>query len=230
MKQLLLNVFLTIFPYLLLSQVGIGTNNPTKDLDINGELRVRNLPILTSSELLTTDQNGNIGKYQSFLLHEVGSSIATNNVDYTKSGAGIINNINLGLSQSVTIPANKEAVIIINYSVPVGIAYLGGLPNVGYYGIRFLKNGVEEQSGSRKFSIINNYSSTNTTANMVSINNTYIENVTASSLTRTFVFSLNGYIEQIDSFANTYRFNMWSSTGQNYNWGKAIIIKTVYLK
>jgi len=44
--------------------VGIGTNAPTKDLDVDGELRVRNLPVgsTTSDALLTTDPQGNIRK------------------------------------------------------------------------------------------------------------------------------------------------------------------------
>lgn len=40
-KKLLL-LFL-IFPYFIFSQVGIGTTNPTKELDVNGNLRIRGL-------------------------------------------------------------------------------------------------------------------------------------------------------------------------------------------
>ncbi len=43
------------------AQVGIGTDIPTKALDINGELRIRTLPAAATSDyLLTTDVNGNI--------------------------------------------------------------------------------------------------------------------------------------------------------------------------
>lgn len=36
-------VLLLIFPFLIFSQVGIGTTNPTKELDINGNVRIRGL-------------------------------------------------------------------------------------------------------------------------------------------------------------------------------------------
>jgi hypothetical protein len=45
------------------AQVGINTTSPTKPLDINGELRVRTLPIgLESDNILSTDTDGNIRK------------------------------------------------------------------------------------------------------------------------------------------------------------------------
>ncbi|KAA3622855.1 MAG: hypothetical protein DWP94_07315 [Flavobacterium sp.] len=44
------------------AQVGINTTNPTKELDINGELRIRSLPQLTDGDVLTTDASGNIGR------------------------------------------------------------------------------------------------------------------------------------------------------------------------
>jgi hypothetical protein len=44
------------------AQVGINTTNPTKELDINGELRIRSLPQLPVGDLLTSDASGNIGR------------------------------------------------------------------------------------------------------------------------------------------------------------------------
>lgn len=118
-KKLLLLLFLYQITY---SQVGIGTTNPTKDLDINGELRVRNLPTQVSTAILTTDSNGNIGVNNTPLLSEVNAIIADSNIDRTVNTFETIDNINLDLSLLVSIPANQNAIIIITYSVTVGMA------------------------------------------------------------------------------------------------------------
>lgn len=49
------------------AQVGVGTTAPTKDLDINGELRIRNVPYATSSgnAILSVDTSGNVSKLRS---------------------------------------------------------------------------------------------------------------------------------------------------------------------
>ncbi len=55
------SLVLAIVSFNLNGQVGIGIAIPTKDLDINGELRIRTLPTAATSDyLLTTDTNGNI--------------------------------------------------------------------------------------------------------------------------------------------------------------------------
>ena len=135
-----------------------------------------------------------------------------------------IDNIDLGLSKTIVIPANTDAAVIITYSVPIGISTFTN--PIGYYGIRFLKDGVEAIQGSRKFSCIRNAG-----ANMVTVSNTYIENFTSNALSRSINYSLNGYIENLSSGTNhTFRFNMWNPTGSNYNWGIATITTVVYIK
>ena len=213
---------LVLINFLAYSQVGIGTASPTKDLDINGELRIRNLPYLTDSEFLACDNLGNIGKYRPMLISDISSVIASSDIDVLINTSTIINNINLGLSTTIFIPANKEA-IIIDYSVPIGISSF--TTPIGYYGITFLKNGSEEAAGSRKFSI-----NTNENANMVTINNHYVENYASSSTDRYVTYSLNGYVETHNNSLNTFRFNMWNPLGDNYNWGKATLSKIVYLR
>jgi hypothetical protein len=58
MKKLIL----TLLPTLLLSQVGIKTTNPTATLDVNGNLRVRNLPAGTPTDSILVTSNGYIKK------------------------------------------------------------------------------------------------------------------------------------------------------------------------
>ncbi|WP_374440461.1 hypothetical protein [Epilithonimonas sp.] len=61
------NLIFILFPALFLSQytgkVGINTSEPTKTLDINGHLQVRNIEeIPTAIYLLATDEQGNVFK------------------------------------------------------------------------------------------------------------------------------------------------------------------------
>jgi hypothetical protein len=228
MKKIICLYVLVLFN-VSFSQVGIGTTSPTKDLDVNGEMRVRTLPLqnLSNSSLLSTDINGNLGKISTPVLLDIGSTDATTNVDVTLSGNGaIVNNLDLGLSIVVNIPANKDGNLVINYSVPIGISSF--TQPSGYYGIRFLKDGLEIESGSRKFAFITGLS----IAGMTSVTNTYIESFTSSPFNRTFTYSLNGYLEQVISVdpSNTYRFNMWSPSPPNYNWGRSTMSKLVYIK
>ena len=229
MKQNIFIINLLFISNVLLSQVGIGTTTPTKDLDVNGELRVRNLPTQSAntSNLLTTDVDGNIGQSSFFLPSSVVSSVATSNIDRVVAGQRTINNIDLGLSTTVIIPANQEAVLIINYSVPIGISSFS--EPLGYYGIRFLKDNMEAVAGSRKFSCNNN--STLVNANMITISNLYTESFQSEPTERIITYTLNGYIEQTSGAGgpHTYRFNMWSPTGANFNWGRATITHQVFI-
>ena len=56
-------ILLFTIPCALNAQVGINTTAPTKSLDINGELRIRTLPIgVAADDILSTDTNGNVRK------------------------------------------------------------------------------------------------------------------------------------------------------------------------
>lgn len=220
-------LLILVFQSSIYSQVGINTTTPTKTLDVNGELRVRTLPSSSSvTQALYADNDGNVVTSNKYVLTESEAAIASNPVDqYLTGGGTIVNNINLGLSLSVFVPANKTCMVQINYSVPVGIASFSN--STGYYGIRFLKDGVEYQPGSRKYSMIQNGA-----ANMVTVSNVVSETLTPVAFDRTIVYTLNGYIEKNDGGTHTYRFNMWDGNpvNNNFNWGKATMIKLVFLK
>lgn len=222
---------------IVMAQVGIGTTNPTKDLDVNGELRVRNLPEDNDSfNILTTDNNGNISKVtDAKLLKTIFFDEATSPVNYYLYNTGnvTVDNVNLGLSITVTIPAYTKGTVIVNYSVPLGISS-GYISVNGYYGIRFLRNGTEAQSGSRKYSVPLRYDGGGIdTYSMVSVSANFQEEINNSTNPNAIniTYSLNGYIEQGHSEFSPviYRFNMWSSFGDNYNWGKGYINGQLYL-
>ncbi|WP_336703297.1 hypothetical protein [Chryseobacterium indologenes] len=149
---------------------------------------------------------------------------ATVPVDQAATGIGVnVNNINLGLSTSITIPAHSEAKISVDYSVPMGTTSTVG-SELGYYGIRFLKNGVEEAVGSRKYTIPEGDNG----SQMASVGGKFGETiVNSSSSPITVTYTLNGYVESTN---HPVRFNMWSASGNNFNWGKGSMSVTLFVK
>lgn len=161
-----------------------------------------------------------------YQLLGVFTSVATAPVDQPAVATGVIvNNLDLGLSVTVTIPANSTAKIIVDYSVPAGTTVtFNGAALKGYYGIRFLKDGTEAPEGSRKYTVPDGTSGSEMVSISGKFNETY-NNTSASPVTVTY--TLNGYVESL-----TYpsRFNMWATSGNNFNWGKGSMAATVFTK
>ncbi|MDQ1855232.1 hypothetical protein [Chryseobacterium sp. WLY505] len=159
-----------------------------------------------------------------FQLLGVFSGTATGPVNQLATGNGVtVDNIDLGLSVSVTVPANSTAKIVVDYNVPVGSTNTVGA-ELGYYGVRFLRNGVEAPAGSRKYTIPDGDNG----SQMVSTVGKYSEsfnNTSASPVTITY--TLNGYAESTN---HPIRFNMWASSGDNFNWGVGSISATAFAK
>lgn len=214
------------------SQVGINTTSPTAMLDVNGNMRVRAMSEDFGSHLLTIDNAGYLTKARAFMLYNADEVLAAQPVSSSLQGSVTKNNIDLGLQAEITIPANREVKVIINYSVPMGTLTQSEPPST-YIGIRFLKNGNEEQQASRKLSLPY-YSSpdSESISSMATLTNTYIENFTPGTVERNLTYDVKGYIEQHVQGSQTfnYKFNMWSASGANYNWGKASLSYQVYVK
>jgi hypothetical protein len=67
---------------------------------------------------------------------------------------------------------------------------------------------------------------------MLTVGATFTETIDNSTnpSSLTITYSLNGYIEQgYSTTAVTYFFNMWSASGDNYNWGRGFINSQLYL-
>ncbi|WP_299767134.1 hypothetical protein [uncultured Dokdonia sp.] len=235
MKKLLIVTMLAVASFAN-AQIGVNTTEPTKTLDVNGELRIRTTPVegATPATTLAVDNNGNVVKSNRLSLYDIATIEAANSIRTTlSSGTETVNNIDIGLAQTITIPANYEAVIKVTYSVPMG-AEVEDMPLGTYMGIRFLKNGVEAQAGSRKFSLPlqgDAAGHSSQIAKMNTLSALYTEILSATSSDRTFTFSLNGYIEQNEEIENiTYVFNRYAQSGENYNWGNANMTVEVYIK
>lgn len=168
-----------------------------------------------------------------FILSAVVFAAASAPVDQAATGnpigtSVVIDNINIGLSTTVTVPANSTAKILMTYNVPMG-TYPSGATNgnanvTGYFGIRFLKNGVEAPEGSRKYAIP--YATAG--SHMMSVSGNFTETVVNNgSSPLNIVYTLNGYMENTET---AVRFNMWASSGDNFNWGKGSLTGTVFAK
>lgn len=162
-----------------------------------------------------------------YILSQVVAVAATVPVDQAAVGAGnIIDNIDLGLSATVVVPANSTAKILMTYTVPMGTFPINNSNTVvnGYFGIRFVKDGVEAPEGSRKYSVP--YSSSG--SHMISVSGSFSETVVNNgSSPLNIVYTLNGYVE---GTATGTRFNMFASSGSNFNWGKGSLSGTIFAK
>ncbi|MDR6465343.1 hypothetical protein [Chryseobacterium sediminis] len=164
-----------------------------------------------------------------YILDNTYSTTATSSIKQiipVSPASTIVDNVDLGLSLAVTIPAFSATLVIVTYSTPVGFQNSGSF--LGYMGVRFLKNGTEAPGGSRKYTV----SQVTNVYSMVTVGTTYVETITNSSSTpMTITYSLNGYIEKaMGGASETFIFNMFSSSGVNFNWGKGTMSAQVFRK
>lgn len=220
--------------------LGIGTSTPTQKLEVNGNIKFNAVPnglsVDNSDRIMVLQSDGTGKKVPLSSLQPAGtytprgvfvsapSDPVTYALNQSYTSSTIINNIDLNYSMTVYVPANTSSLIIFNYSVPNGLTDSTGdflrlnTSGIVYQGVRFVRNGVEAPSGSRKF--LQNGVST--------ISGIYTETYNNTTSTEVAItFRLDGYIE-ITSGTNfpsgTYaRFNMNKESGQNYNWGKGTL-------
>lgn len=160
-------------------------------------------------------------------LDNVFDVTATAPIDQVVTATTAVNNVNLGLSVTITIPAFTQAKLVTTYSVPIGTTAIA--TNFGgYFGIRFLKNGSELPAGSRKYTVP--AISSGASSRMASVNATVGDTVINNTATPVNVtYALNGYVEPTADTA-TIRFNMWSTTDPNFNWGRGYMSIQMFTK
>ena len=190
---------ITILSLLLTSiiycQVGIGTTSPTKDLDVNGELRVRDLPPIVSNEFLVADTEGNVGSTTLVLnlpnfQRVVLPSTVTTTIDTNTTGVYFDNDIDIDMFLTAIVSAGQRAYIKVLYSVPVS----NSGASEGDIGVLFRRNGVTQLVSSRKESIGgSNY--------IDCIFYEYVDNRTGTSNINV-LYELRGYIDQSQSKTN----------------------------
>jgi hypothetical protein len=221
--------------------VGIGATAPTEKLDVNGNVRFRDVieeqKLLSTDKIMVLDASGVAKKISidylkpedTFTLDNVYFNVANSPAIYTfTSSSSNTNNINLGsYSRVVTIRPKTRAKIIINYSVPLGTQETNctSPDNVSYLGITFRKNNSEVDSGSRKISI----RGLSSAARMGTVSGIFSEEITNNGTTNLQVtYNLTGYAEGAGSGSCNVIFNMRNSTSPNYNWGHGSMATQVF--
>ncbi|HCN50904.1 MAG TPA: hypothetical protein DIT10_17760 [Chryseobacterium sp.] len=140
---------------------------------------------------------------------------ATAAQDITNSGTDLT-----GFSKAITIPANKDAKIVISYSMPVGTTI-----NAGYYGVTLMKGNNEFIAGSRKYTNIQ-FPTTGASWAMVTVSATVSDNIEGTTASQTITYSLKAYLENLSNA----RFAMYANQGANFNWGHGYWSIIVYLR
>jgi len=221
-------------------QVGINTPTPTETLDVNGNARVRNpIDIEGTNQLsrfnrrILSDENGVLGYVPNFSkitygLDNIYEATMSTVISTTSSGTLFLN-----LSTTITIPAKTNALIVIDYNIPVyRINGSGG--NCSYAGITLMKstNGAANQEleqGSRKFTFAS-YAGNSATAQGLPVAGKAVDNIINNTNSPiTIVYTPLGYTE---TNSTTVYFGMWqnSGSGVNFNWGRGSMTATSYFK
>ena len=108
--------------------IGIGTNSPTKTLDVNGETRVRLLPSgdMQNKNIITVDQDGNLYKTANIVvMGDLKSSLETTDHKgwYILNGRNIstlsssARNVAISLGFTTTLPNAADRIIKTKTSV-----------------------------------------------------------------------------------------------------------------
>ncbi|MGV0922002.1 beta strand repeat-containing protein [Empedobacter falsenii] len=159
-----------------------------------------------------------------------------------------------GFIQSITVPANKAAKVVISYSIPLGTSankynFKAGTTNPtpttvgavqtnlanstldtdgGYYGVIFQKNGAEFPAGSRKSTVIPRNS--NASFSMTTVSATVADNIIASPTPQTITYKLQSYLENVPGAVKYLMFQGTGGDTGTYNWGKGYWSIQVFLK
>ncbi len=143
MRKNVFYFFILFIPFLGISQVGIKTNMPTKDLDVNGELRVREIPATDMNEIesfLAADGEGNIksvppdffNKNVAGILYDIVYLQGTNSITIP---LGTTQNIP-GLELHFTIPKGQKKILMFTISGSVrGAAGAASVVGQGVFGL-----------------------------------------------------------------------------------------------
>lgn len=126
-----------------------------------------------------------------------------------------------GFSKTIVIPPNKEAKIVLSYSIPIGSE-----SQYGYYGITLLKNAKEFQAGSRKVTVGPRNAKAPTS--LTTISAIVSDNIAASNSEQKLTYSLQTFVQDIDK--SVIYLMLFGADGYNYNWGKGYWSIVVYFK
>lgn len=237
-------VFLMFYGFVCVAQVGIGIENPTAAVHFGQNVKLKDVSNVVGSmeeypQHLIADEKGNLAVFSGLPTNLLFKNVVTkkmneivgisindvqggNNYDYTEKA--------LNLNTSIVIPPNKTFVFEVTYSVP---AMLPGFGNpkgeFGVFAKRKLGNLEFEkiEESVRVFSPTSRTPGT-ATANGRAVGFTYVDTVrNDTDQPLEVIYDIYGFTDHIN--LNSYKiiFGAYSNRGENYNWGKGLLMITI---
>lgn len=125
-KQHVMKILLTIsilLTSILNAQVGIKTEEPTRDLDVNGSLRTRTIEDKSADinydRVLIADSNGNVDYVPKSQLRQPYAELFNLS---SLPAVTINNNTTASTISTQTITLQKPAMVTVNFSVPISLS------------------------------------------------------------------------------------------------------------
>lgn len=233
--------FFIVFTTSCFAQVGIGTLEPTADLDINHKVLLSDLPSVDDNNddfnrYVISDKDGNIG-----YRYRYDERLTFRNTYLEKMTKSIIlktsSTADLNLPIMVAIAPNTTSVFEIFYSVPVLLN--ASLDKTAGYASIYVVRDIDGQGqtiikeASRKISFSSTYES-NAIAKGRPISNSYfdtVKNETNQEMIVTYDLKTEAFSLATDGGAKLLigMFNDESLGAQkNFNWGRGMLMISVY--
>lgn len=158
------------FPFLMFSQIGIGTLTPDEELEIKGEVIFRKLETQNPSKynrILSANDQGLLGyvngSTDGYSFTNVYSVFMDKSVAIEKEGTADLN-----LTYSFDLKAKSSTIIIVNYNVPIYLLNKTNIDEVStsFAGCKLVRtdmNGAQNEilGANRKFSFSSIYRGNN---------------------------------------------------------------------
>lgn len=219
------------------AQVGVGTLEPTADLDINYKVK---LPDLESTKdlhefdkYIIADEDGNLGYRYHYQNELIFNNVYLKRLETVKS-IGMGGSVNLGMPIEVTIPPHSTRLFEIVYSIPIIMAIDDPNQIYGAASISLTKdiNNVQTviKEASREIAFAGTYNS-QAAAKGRAISNFYfdkVENTTDQEIKIIYNLTANASDE-----TRNIKVGMWQSFSgnngrYNYNWGRGVFMISVF--
>lgn len=235
-----IKIMKTLLTYLLFTlctwaQVGIYTTDP----NINSALDIRYKPLfleianpLTSGDIMAIAPSGEVGRYNGSVGIMAGRQESeyfppNQVVQIVSNNTYFNNNINLGLSTIVIIPANSTVHVRVEYSTPIGCKTSNSYP-AGYIGCRMLVDGVLSKEATGKFSFSQLNTQPGNSFEVFKISGSHTETYTNNSpLSDMVIYEVVGILSigDIQVLPTEFYWIMWDPIN-NYDQGFGFIRQT----
>lgn len=194
--RLIVFFLVLIIPMMTYSQIGIGTEKPTQELEIAGSIRIQDLEINSPKMIrqLKSDDNGNLISqepdperfYFKSLLREFMSQPIDVNINETKD---------LNVELTVDIEPKTSVIVVLMYNIPIYYTSVGGVVLPQFAGVQlFSSKSGNLSGGNRRFSFPSAYNSSAGVSTGMFIEGKYVDVINnESDIRETITYTIKGY-------------------------------------